>query len=266
MPVLLQLSDLHIAADPGYRAGAIDPRASFREILDEIVHPLAPDLLLLSGDLSHDGSAESYAWLRRQLATIDCDILCLPGNHDDRQGLRSLAELPQVREMETAWIGDRLLLPVDSCIPNETSGHIDGRELARVEGILQEYPRHAVLLALHHHPLAIGSRWMDRLGLRNGGELETLVQRHPNIEAVLFGHIHQAFEETLGGCIHLGCPSTCSQFLPHAEAFTLDDRPPGGRLLTLRRGAPPQSRILRLGGAPPEKGLTAMSAARHPGT
>ncbi len=253
MPVLLQLSDLHIAADPAYRAGSVDPRASLRAILKEMVRPIKPDLLLLSGDLSHDGSGESYAWLAGQLADLPCEILCLPGNHDRPQGLGTLAKLPRVSVMASKWIGDRRLLPVDSCVPNQTSGNIDERELARIESILDDHGDQPVILALHHHPIAIGSPWMDRLGLDNGEELQALIQRHPNIEAVIFGHIHQTFEKTQAGAAYLGCPSTCSQFPPGAETFTLDHQPPGGRLFTLHADSPLQSRILRLDRTPSAK-------------
>ena len=35
------------------------------------------------------------------------------------------------------------------------------------ERALSEAPDHHHLVCLHHHPVSIGSRWMDRIGLRN---------------------------------------------------------------------------------------------------
>ena len=55
----------------------------------------------------------------------------------------------------------------------------------------------------------------------------------PRLRGVVFGHIHQASQQLFDGRPLLGSPSTCFQFLPDADEFALDDRPPGYRWLKL---------------------------------
>jgi len=52
--------------------------------------------------------------------------------------------------------------------------------------------------------------------------------------AVLWGHVHQAFEGERRGVRLLATPSTCAQFLPESDDFAVDHRPPAYRLLELR--------------------------------
>ena len=54
------------------------------------------------------------------------------------------------------------------------------------------------------------------------------------MRAIVWGHVHQAYEGLRKGVRMLATPSTCAQFLPHAEDFALDRRPPAYRTLELR--------------------------------
>jgi Icc protein len=80
---VVQISDLHLFAKPHHRLLGVDTEASFLQVQKAIaaLDPL-PDLLLLTGDLSQDGSAASYARLRAHLQTLPIDTYWLAGNHD----------------------------------------------------------------------------------------------------------------------------------------------------------------------------------------
>jgi Icc protein len=51
---------------------------------------------------------------------------------------------------------------------------------------------------------------------------------------VLFGHVHQEVDSEFQGLRLLSSPSTCIQFTPGADAFTLEASAPGYRWLELR--------------------------------
>ena len=53
------------------------------------------------------------------------------------------------------------------------------------------------------------------------------------VRGVIFGHVHQAFDEDYRGRRIIGTPSTCRQFKPRADDFEVDDRPPAYRQITL---------------------------------
>ena len=48
----------------------------------------APDLVVMTGDLTDLGRPEEYAHLRQLLAPLPQPILAVPGNHDARDSMR----------------------------------------------------------------------------------------------------------------------------------------------------------------------------------
>ena len=56
---------------------------------------------------------------------------------------------------------------------------------------------------------------------------------HGKVRAVINGHIHQQFETDWGGIKVYSAPSTCFQFKPKAEEFTMGDEPPAYRWIDL---------------------------------
>jgi 3',5'-cyclic-AMP phosphodiesterase len=78
------------------------------------------------------------------------------------------------------------------------------------------------------------SRWLDSVGLTNAAEFLHTIDRHKNVRAIVWGHVHQAYDSLRKGVRLLATPSTCAQFLPRAESFAVDRRPPAYRTLELR--------------------------------
>jgi len=81
--------------------------------------------------------------------------------------------------------------------------------------------------------LPLNSRWLDELALYNAAELLSVVDRSPQVRGVLAGHVHQASDLSRNGVRYLTTPSTCFQFLPAVNSFSVDTRPPGLRWLDL---------------------------------
>jgi len=107
---------------------------------------------------------------------------------------------------------------------------------ARLNGLRQALAVHSgqhVLVAMHHHPLPMGSRWLDGVALRDATEFWQIIDRHPNVRAVVCGHVHQEVDRERNQVRFLSTPSTCAQFLPGNEFFALDTRPPGLRWIEL---------------------------------
>jgi len=80
----------------------------------------------------------------------------------------------------------------------------------------------------------MASRWLDRVALENSEEFFSLLDRYDNVRAIVWGHVHQAYEGMRKNVRLLATPSTCAQFLPHADEFAVDRRPPAYRTLELR--------------------------------
>jgi 3',5'-cyclic-AMP phosphodiesterase len=83
------------------------------------------------------------------------------------------------------------------------------------------------------HPVEMRSRWLDTVGLANADALFGIVDRHPQVRGIAFGHVHQALDTVRNGVRILATPSTCSQFLPGSDDFAIDNQPPAYRKLLL---------------------------------
>jgi Icc protein len=70
--------------------------------------------------------------------------------------------------------------------------------------------------------------------LQNAEEFFDVIDRNPNVRGIVWGHVHQSYDALRNGVRLLATPSTCAQFLPHAEQFALDRQPPGYRTLELK--------------------------------
>ncbi|WP_275288587.1 metallophosphoesterase [Halomonas elongata] len=228
---LIQLSDCHLHADPSARSRTGIPHRQFVRVI-EAVESCRPDMVLVTGDVSQDETAASYALAERELARLGCPWFWLPGNHDE-PGLMNECRAFQ----ETVDLGRRRLLLLNTRIPGQTHGALGEARLGALARRLAEDDR-PTLIAMHHPPISVGSRWVDALGLADAEAFWEVLAAHERIEAILCGHIHQAFEHRrvtpYGDVPVYACPATSDQFLPGAETFAVDEAAlPGFRVFDL---------------------------------
>lgn len=230
---LLQISDPHLFADPNGRLRGVNTLASLQRVLE---HALAYRRglagLLCTGDIVNDEPA-GYAHFERLAGSAGMPVFCLPGNHDDARALRSALSRAPFQVGGHVDLGRWRLVLLDSSVPGRASGHLGIAELRRLREALESTDRH-VMICLHHQPVPMSSRWLDALGLDNADELLGLLEEHPNVRAISWGHVHQCFDSHWQGVRLLGTPSTGAQFLPLSGEFAIDTRPPAYRLLNLR--------------------------------
>lgn len=226
MARLLLLSDLHVAA-PGTRvSGVLDTTALLSTAVDTILarrDAIGPvEAALVTGDISDDGTAESYATARAELSRLDLPLLVIPGNHDRREPLRAAfaaaSGLPPEGPLDwVADVGDARIVGLDTLVEGQGGGRLGPGTLAHLSSALDGAGDRAVVVALHHPPLATGIRFMDAIGLENPGDLERIVQRHDGRLRIVAGHVHGVHHGMLGPHPVSTAPSTCS-------AFALDRR------------------------------------------
>ncbi|MBW7930122.1 MAG: 3',5'-cyclic-AMP phosphodiesterase [Gammaproteobacteria bacterium] len=231
---LLHITDTHLFADTGRRLRGVDTWRSLNGVLQvALAEDSHPDAVLVTGDLSQDETPDSYRHLHRLLAPLGVPVLCVPGNHDVATTLVAELAGPPFLTQGSLVLDRWLLLLLDSTIPGEHGGRLGPAQLAWLRDMLARHRGHHALIALHHHVLPLGSRWLDQLGLADAGALLAELDRSSQVRALLSGHVHQASDTVHNGVRFLTTPSTCFQFLPHSEEFALDARPPAYRWLEL---------------------------------
>lgn len=192
-----------------------------------------PDAVLVTGDLVQDDPG-GYAHFRRIFGTLPLPVLCLPGNHDEPQAMRRELDCAPFVVGGVVDLGLWRIVLLDSTIRGSAAGRLSAETLAALQSALAAAPQRHTLVCLHHHPVAMDSRWLDRVGLQNAEEFFDVIDRHRNVRGIVWGHVHQSYDALRNGVRLLATPSTCAQFLPRAEQFALDLRPPGYRTLELK--------------------------------
>ena len=231
--LLVQLSDSHLFAAADGKLLGMNTHDSLQRVIERVLDEQPQiDLILASGDLSQDGSLASYQRFRQLHEQIPAPARWFAGNHD---------ELPA---MHTACADSDLLQPIidlghwriillDTSIPGAVPGYCSAEQLALLEQALQTAGERHVLVSFHHHPVSIGCRWMEPIGIRNPEALFAVIDRYAQVRALLWGHIHQEFDQLRNGVRLLASPSTCVQFAPGSEEFQVDQEAPGYRWLRL---------------------------------
>ncbi|MGI9328205.1 MAG: metallophosphoesterase [Pseudomonadales bacterium] len=254
MTRILQITDCHLLEAEGALLLGVDTAASLGAVLDQALAQQNPDLLLVSGDVGHDGKAATYDRFARIVRERFAGrMLALPGNHDAGQ---TLARTLEAQGAETA-VGAVKSLELDGWQLIALDSHIDDEPQAALSPVHVEELRALVeaatlplLITLHHPLLPVGAPWLDKDCLREGRALLEWLAARPLVRAVVFGHVHQSVDEAFKNLRLWGTPSTCFQFAPGSQSFSVDHRQPGYRWLTLEHSGSIHSQVERLSDFP----------------
>ena len=241
---IAQISDLHLTGEVGVSASY----QNFLKVL-ELAIAQAPNLLLLTGDLVNDGTVAGYDWLFDVLHNTNISFACIAGNHDVTHELG--AELPFDKRQFLPIMPDKRLLSqhtitihldgqlwqivlLHSPIAGQIAGQLSQSTLAWLKHTLANHI--PSIIAMHHHPISVGSAWIDAYQLQNDTEFWRIIDQYPNVHSVLCGHVHQVHTikaPTRHICTVHTCLSTDRQFMPYHDSFMLDNQQGGLRILQL---------------------------------
>ena len=230
--LVAQITDIHLGYDPG------NPDEYNRQRLDRTLAVLkamvpAPDLLLVTGDIADNGDDRvSYQRFAEAIEGLPFRVCPVMGNHDSREIFREVFP-------DTADAGGYIqyaiddfpvrILVLDTLEIGRHGGGYDEVRAAWLAARLAEAPGRPTMLALHHPPIATGLSWMtenpDAEWVRR---LRPIVEAHPNIVAMVSGHLHRPIVTRWAGTALAVCPSTAPQValdLEKMDAEHPDNRP-----------------------------------------
>lgn len=231
---MVQISDAHLMADAEGSLLGVKTLDSYQAVVERVREKEGHvDLVLLSGDLSQDGSKTSYEYIENTIKTLNAPVYFIPGNHDDFSVMNQIFPSNVISSEKHIVLKDWQLILLNSQIPGAVEGYLNAEQLKFLQTCLKKYPTLPAIVAFHHHPIPMGVKWLDNLGVRNADEFWKVAAGFPNIKFVLFGHVHQEFKQEVEGIPCFGVPSTCIQFKPKQEKFGLDYQPPGYRWVQL---------------------------------
>ncbi|MCK7544758.1 3',5'-cyclic-AMP phosphodiesterase [Marinobacter bryozoorum] len=230
---VLQITDPHLMADDSATLLGVRTRDSLNAVVQAAgaLRP-APDLLLATGDLAQDASEAAYHEFGRQVGVFGCPQSWVAGNHDNSEVLNRVAARYQATGRHFLLAGWQVIL-LDSSVQGQVYGRLGQGELRFLADALAAFPDRPALISLHHHPVRIDAEWMNAIGLQNRDQFWQVVDRFPQVRAVLWGHIHQHLDLYRGDVRLLATPSTCIQFQAGSDDFAVEPLAPGFRWLDL---------------------------------
>ncbi len=242
--LVVQVSDSHLIESEDGLLYGINTLNTFRQAVESIgrMSP-RPDLILHTGDLAEDGSLAAYRRLDQLFQGLAIPYVWIPGNHDSLPAMAAALPISPKRWVRDNW---QFVLVSSKLEGEEThDGMVSPQELDHLRESLQQ-ARHPTVVAIHHHPIPVFSRWLDEgYPLRNADEFVNIVERFPCCKIVLFGHVHQEVDRVQHGIRYLCAPSTFEQFQPRTETLVRDPRLPGFRVLDLAPDGTFETHILR---------------------
>lgn len=215
---ILHLSDTHVTAS-GFDEDGVDALGSLDQILRDCRHLPGLDLIVVTGDIADDGSAEGCELVRERVARFAAargiPHVYTTGNHDRRPGFTAALGtghfdargtdtgrlLPGLDDERAAvsTVGGLRVITLDSLVPGHGHGVVSRAQLHALREILQDPAPAGTVLALHHPPIHTQTApWMIDMGLRNRDELVAAVAG-TEVSAILCGHFHLQLTGQFGG-------------------------------------------------------------------
>lgn len=189
MTRFLHLTDIHLSVTTNHES-----KAALLERISGAIPAMRhrPDFVVMSGDLTDTGDAESYAALHRLVAGFPVPVVLALGNHDRRAPFHEVfgGSAHDRAHDHDAVHGGVHVITLDTSVPGRVAGALDPGQIDWLAEALARHPGLPKLVVAHHPPRtdAAALPWTC-LDADSTERLAALLSDR-NIIAVLSGHIH----------------------------------------------------------------------------
>ncbi|WP_243062034.1 metallophosphoesterase [Humibacter sp. RRB41] len=186
---LLHISDTHLFGDDSLHYDIVDTTAALKRVLARASQTEHVDVVVLSGDLSEDGTPAAYRRLRDLVepwaAERGAQVVYAMGNHDLPDAFTDvLGDRRRVIEL-----GGHRIVVLDSSVPGAAYGSISAEQLAWLSGVLSERAELGTTVVLHHPPTPAVTPLLHLLELDDPHALLNVLEGS-DVRLVLSGHYH----------------------------------------------------------------------------
>jgi 3',5'-cyclic-AMP phosphodiesterase len=200
------MSDLHVGE------GLFRPELLSAAV--EETNELAPDLVVIAGDLTMDGYRGEFERCRQFLDELACrHMVVAMGNHDARNvGYRHFEDFFGARDsVTTVPVGEgrAKVVAIDSTKPDLDEGEVGREHYGWLDAELRGWTEGPRIVVIHHHILAVPGTGRDVNNLRDAGDVMAIL-RELDVDLVLSGHRHVPYVWSISGVrvVHSGTVST----------------------------------------------------------
>ncbi|WP_432542560.1 metallophosphoesterase [Kineococcus sp. SYSU DK002] len=216
MTRILHLSDTHLMAAGGLHGGFVDTTAALGHVLESL-HRIGPlDAVVVSGDVSEDGTVASYETARALVGEFARAHGAVPvfamGNHDTpAEFTEVLGPVRSVHDVD----GFRLVV-LDSSVPGRGYGLLGAEQLDWLRSVLATAAPKGSAVVVHHSPVPAPTVLHDGLKLQDPADLLAALDG-TDVRVVLSGHYHHAAAQTYpSGLTALVAPAVANRSDPFA--------------------------------------------------
>lgn len=190
---------------------------------------VAPHFVLITGDLSHEGDAADYAYIRTVLdecaALIGAPVHVVLGNHDHRSAFRQgyLGEAPSEEAYYYSLDFNGLrLIGLNSQVAGRHDGELDAAQLAWLKDELATPAPLGTIVGIHHPMMSVRGMPGDHL-LANRAQLGDVIEG-TDVIGVMAGHVHSNNVGTYRGILNVAAAGTAfTGELADAENYKMVD-------------------------------------------
>jgi 3',5'-cyclic AMP phosphodiesterase CpdA len=167
--------------------------------------------VLATGDLTAWGRTADYERLAELVAPLRVPVLAIPGNHDDRDGVRAtFPDLPWADAEHASWVTEIAgvrVIGLDSTVPGAAGAAFDDAREAWLVDVLAQRAEGVTILTMHHPPFRTGIGWMDRSGFDRMARFAAVVEGS-DVDRIFCGHLHRPIVSEVGGVpVQVGLPT-----------------------------------------------------------
>jgi 3',5'-cyclic AMP phosphodiesterase CpdA len=195
--IVAQISDTHIALD----TPDADQRISdFRRTIADInaLDP-APDVIIHTGDIVHNGRPDEYAEAANILARARAPVYVLPGNKDERANLYAAFPAHKYLTPGAPYIDYAIegypvrLIGLDTLSEGNNKGDFGSKRIGRMTKLIDAERKKPIAIFMHHPPfeVPVGPDPLNFVTAEAMEELRQALQRSGRIIGIFCGHVHR---------------------------------------------------------------------------
>jgi Icc protein len=195
--IIAQISDTHIALDtPDAERRIADFEAAIADI--NALDP-APDVIVHTGDIVHNGRPDEYAEAKRILSAARAPVYVLAGNKDDRANLRAAFAADGYLSADSEFIDYTVerfpvrLIAVDTKSEVSNRGDFCPERAKRLTAAIDAETARPIAVLAHHPPFEV-QVGPDPINFDTPEAMQRLaqaVQHSGRIVQVFCGHVHR---------------------------------------------------------------------------
>lgn len=225
---VIQITDTHLFSD---KSTELLGYCTHKYLTDTIDHVLKsrtkPNIVLITGDISQDETAQSYKLALEQFERLDCLVYWIHGNHDNEIELKPIFNnSPKLKKLDKLSVPFWDFISINTCRYGTEKGYIEDDEYERFLLKIEETKKKnkKIAVVMHHHPIPVDTPLLDECMLENHDKFLRVAKQNKEIKLIICGHVHGNYRIVHDELVMESCPATCFQWKKGASEDETENR------------------------------------------